>query len=106
MSKSTVKNYSDEMVATIIAEYVANPTMETVNALATSTGKTTRSLIAKLSREGVYKKKVATTKSGGKIQSKADIVKLISERTNVSSDSIATLVKATKHDLQSLLEAL
>jgi len=100
------KNYTDEMVKTIVAEYNASPTMETVNALATTTGKTTRSLIAKLSREGVYKKQERTTKSGAVVQSKADIVRLISEKTSLEADSIATLVKATKTDLQLLLGAL
>ena len=44
------KNYTDEMVAQMTNDYSANPTRETVDALAKQFGKTTRSIIAKLKR--------------------------------------------------------
>ena len=47
------KNYTEEMVAEMTKAYTDNPTRETVDALANQFGKTTRSIIAKLSREGV-----------------------------------------------------
>ena len=46
MAKSV--NYTDEMVNTMTEQYSANPTRETVDALADQFGKTTRSIIAKL----------------------------------------------------------
>ena len=106
MATNTTKNYSDEMVKQIIADYTANPTMTTVNDLAETTGKTVRSLIAKLSREGVYQKKERTTKSGAIVQTKADIVKLISEKTDIDEASISSLTKASKIALQRLLTAI
>ena len=48
------KNYTDEMVAQMTAKYEANPSRDTVDALAIEFGKSVRSVIAKLSREGVY----------------------------------------------------
>ncbi len=106
MATNTTKNYSDEMVKQIIADYTANPTMATVNDLAETTGKTVRSLIAKLSREGVYQKKERTTKSGAIVQTKADIVKLISAKADVDEASISSLTKASKYALQTLLTAI
>ena len=50
-----VKNYSEKDVSMMIEAYEANPTRETVETLAETLGKNTRSVIAKLSREGVYK---------------------------------------------------
>ena len=61
---AAAKNYTDEMVEQMTAQYEANPTRETVDALAQTFGKTTRSIIAKLSREGIYKAQPRTTKTG------------------------------------------
>ena len=41
------KNYTDEMVAQMTAAYTANPTRETVDALAKKLRKSVRSIIAK-----------------------------------------------------------
>ena len=59
-----VKNYSEKDVSMMIETYEANPTRDTVEALAEKLGKNTRSVIAKLSREGVYKSQPRVTKSG------------------------------------------
>ena len=48
-------NYTQPMTDKMVAQYTANPTRETVDAIAKDLGKNTRSVIAKLSREGVYK---------------------------------------------------
>ena len=101
-----IKNYSDKLVAEIVAEYSENPNMETVKKLAESTGKTTRSLIAKLSREGVYKKKAKTTKTGEPVITKAEIVKQIAEKAGLEFNMLETLTKATKADLQNLASHL
>ena len=49
-------NYTEQMTSKMVATYTANPTRETVDALAKDFGKSVRSIIAKLSREGVYKR--------------------------------------------------
>ena len=54
MAAETAKNYTEEMVETMVASYTSNPNRETVEFLAKEFGKSIRSIIAKLSREGVY----------------------------------------------------
>jgi len=100
---ASAKNYTDEMVSTMTEQYSANPTRETVDALAEQFGKTTRSIIAKLSREGVYVAQPRTTKTGEPVISKAELVAQISEHFGVE---MPTLVKAGKQDLQRLVEAI
>jgi len=100
---ANAKNYTDEMVSEMTEQYTANPTRETVDALANQFGKTTRSIIAKLSREGVYIAQPRTTKTGEPVISKSELVAQISEHFGVE---MPTLVKAGKQDLQRLVEAI
>ena len=103
---ASAKNYTDEMVSTMTEQYQANPTRETVDALAREFGKTTRSIIAKLSREGVYVAQPRTTKTGEPIVSKNEIVNDIASLLQVEVDDIASLEKATKIDLKNLVTRL
>ena len=50
-------NYTPEQTAELVTAYQAAPTAETVSAFAEKLGKTTRSIVAKLSREGVLQEK-------------------------------------------------
>jgi len=100
---ATAKNYTEEMVATMTEQYTANPTRETVDRLANELGKTTRSIIAKLSREGVYIDQPRTTKTGEPVVAKAELVSVISEHFGIE---LPTLVKAGKQDLQRLVDAI
>ena len=97
------KNYTDEMVSEMTKRYTESPTRETVDALAQDMGKTVRSIIAKLSREGVYVAQPRTTKSGEPVISKAELVAQINEHFGIE---LPTLVKAGKQDLQKLVEVL
>ncbi len=97
------KNYTDEMVAQMTKDYTANPTRETVDSLAKTFGKTTRSIIAKLSREGVYVAQPRTTKTGEPVVSKSQFVSAIEAHFEIA---MPTLVKSGKQDLQKLAEAL
>ena len=97
------KNYTEDMVAEMTKLYQANPTRETVEALASKFGKTVRSIIAKLSREGVYIAQPRVTNSGEPVVRKAELVAQI----NAKFDSeFPTLVKASKVDLQNLINHL
>ena len=100
---AAAKNYTEEMVSTMTEQYNANPTRETVDVLAQQFGKTTRSIIAKLSREGIYKAQPRTTKTGEPVISKAQYVSAISAHFEVE---LPTLVKAGKQDLAKLSEVL
>lgn len=100
---ATAKNYTDEMVGIMKEQYQANPNRETVDSLARQFGKTTRSIIAKLSREGVYVAQPRTTKTGEPVIAKIQYVNAISEHFGVE---LPTLVKSGKQDLQKLAEVL
>ena len=97
------KNYTDDMVAEMTKIYTANPTRETVDILAKQFGKTVRSIIAKLSREGVYIAQPRVTKSGEPVVRKAELVAQINAKLG---EEFPTLVKASKVDLQNLVNHL
>ena len=100
---TTAKNYTDEMVAKMVEAYIAEPNRDTVDSLAEQFGKTTRSIIAKLSREGVYQAQPRTTKSGETVVSKSELVTMIAAHFDIE---VPTLVKAGKQDLQKLADAI
>lgn len=100
---ATAKNYTDKDVSMMIEAYTQSPTRDTVDMLAEKLGKNTRSIIAKLSREGVYKAQPRQTKSGEPIVRKAELVAQIQETLGVEFPS---LVKASKADLQRLLDTI
>ena len=97
------KNYTKEDEAKIVASYAIDHSKEGVLALANEMGKTTRSIIAKLSSLGVYKKIERSTKSGGAVIAKKDLVRIINAHFEGEFNS---LVKATKTDLQLLADSL
>ncbi len=96
------KNYTDEMVAEMHELYTANPTRETVDMIAENFGKSVRSVIAKLSREGIYVTQERTTKTGEPVVRKAELVAQLEDKFGIE---LPTLVKASKADLQELLNA-
>jgi polyribonucleotide nucleotidyltransferase len=95
-------NYTDEMVDAMVAEYSSNPTKDTVSALAQEFNKSTRSIVAKLVREGVYKAQPRTTKTGAPVVRKSEIVAEISAELGATA-GFPSLEKASKADLQNLL---
>jgi len=97
------KNYTDEMVAKMTKAYEANPTRETVEELASTLGKSVRSIIAKLSREGVYVAQPKVTKTGEPVVRKAELVAMLEAHFEVQ---MPTLVKASKADLQKLVDTI
>ena len=103
MAEVRAKNYTDDMVAEMTKAYTANPNRETVDALAKQFGKTVRSIIAKLSREGVYIAQPRVTKSGEPVVRKAELVAQINAKLG---EEFPTLVKASKVDLQNLVNHL
>ena len=103
---ATAKNYTDEQVSMMIEKYQANPSRETVDLLAEELGKNARSVIAKLSREGVYVTQPKVTKRGEPVIKKSELVSDIAVLLNADIQNIATLEKATKVDLQNLIDLL
>lgn len=97
-------NYSKEMTAELVKVYVENPTRDTVAKLAASYGKSEKSVIGKLSKEGVYIRSVYTTKTGEKPVTKSEIVQELAEKLEV--DGLEGLEKSPKASLKILLEAI
>jgi hypothetical protein len=96
-------NYTDEMVNAMVADYQDNPTKDTVAKLASEFNKSTRSIVAKLVREGVYIAAPRVTKTGAPVIRKSEIVAQIQDALGVE---LATLEKASKADLEILADAI
>jgi Zn-dependent M32 family carboxypeptidase len=96
-------NYTDAMVDSMVEQYNAAPTRETVEELSAEFDKPVRSIIAKLSREGVYQPVARATKQGAPVVRKEELVAQIQANMGIEVPSLA---KATKGDLQILLAAV
>jgi len=93
-------NYTAEQTATLVQGYLAG---EPVAGLAAALGKTTRSVIAKLSREGVYKAKEYTNKNGEKPVKKDLVAEAIGKFCELSEGEVDSLTKANKTALAKIL---
>ncbi len=91
MATTKTVNYTAEQTASIVESYKAG---EAVEAIALSVGKSVRSIVAKLSREGVYQKKERLTKAGEPVTKKDSL-----------SDELAMLVGLTEAEADSLTKA-
>ena len=96
-------NYTPEQTAKMVSDYKDGIAVESI---AESLGKTVRSVVAKLSREGVYQAKTYTTKTGESVVKKdmvADSIGLILRLTEAETES---LTKANKTALSKIFAAL
>ena len=98
-----VVNYTPEQTMKMVADYQAGFTVEVI---AESLGKTVRSVVAKLSREGVYKKKEYVSKTGEKPVKKDAHADAIGAILRLSEGEIDSLTKANKSALKAIFEAL
>jgi hypothetical protein len=87
----------------MVADYSAGVTVESI---AESLGKTVRSVVAKLSREGVYKKKEYVSKTGEKPVKKDAHADAIGAILQLSEGEVDSLTKANKSALKTIFEAL
>jgi|TARA_B110000211_G_scaffold95493_1_gene111369 N-methylhydantoinase B/oxoprolinase/acetone carboxylase alpha subunit len=99
-------NYTEEQVSTMIQRYKESPARETVELLAQDFNKSVKSIIGKLSREGVYKKTEYVTKAGEKPVTKSQLVLSIAEELEEDYESFKGLDKAPKEALKVLLEKI
>ena len=99
-------NYTAEQTAAMLAAYTAAPTVETVEKIAADLGKSVRSIVAKLSREGVYKKKEYKTKNGEAVVKKDEAADEIGAILGMAENDVDSLTKANKTALKMILEAL
>jgi|TARA_B110000438_G_scaffold298726_1_gene347504 hypothetical protein len=96
-------NYTTEQVSYMIDKYDEAPTRETVENLAVELGKSTKSIIGKLSREGVYQKAIYVSKTGEIPVTKKELVVNISTALDGSLDQLQGLEKSPKQELKYLL---
>jgi len=99
-------NYSQEESQVLIQEYEKNPSKETVEALAEKFRKSTKSVIGKLSREGVYRREVYRSKTGDVPITKVEIVTSIADMLLCEPEQLFGLDKAPKASLRALEDAL
>ena len=96
-------NYTAEQTATLVSDYSNGVTVEQI---AQNLGKSARSIVAKLSREGVYKAKVRTTKTGEAVVKKDAHADAIGAILKMPENDIESLTKANKNALRVIFEAL
>ena len=101
MTATKTLNYSNEQTAELVQKYQAG---ETVEALATVFGKTTRSIVAKLAREKVYKPTTKTTNASR--TKKADLVALLAYQCGVEAKAFESLEKANLEVLAQLVDKI
>jgi len=93
-------NYTPEQTAQLVANYKAGASVE---ALAEMFGKTTRSVVAKLSREGVYQAKTKNTVTRVK---KSELVDRIANLCSATPEAFDSLEKANHEVLEAILANL
>jgi hypothetical protein len=96
-------NYSPEQTAQVIADYAAGVTVESI---ALAMGKSVRSIVAKLSREGVYQKKQYKTKTGEPVIKKDAHADAIGAILRLPENDVESLTKANKSALKAIFDAL
>lgn len=101
MTTEAKQNYTPAQTAEMVASYQAGTTVET---LAANLGKTTRSVVAKLSREGVYVAKSKTT--GVARVKKCDLVDKLALACGVAPEVFESLEKANHDVLEALVARL
>lgn len=90
------KTYTVEQTAQLLEQYKAGTSTEE---LALAFGKSVRSIVAKLAREGVYQKKVVAAKTAG--STKKD--ELVLQLEFFVGLELKSLQKATREDLEKLI---
>lgn len=106
MAATKQVNYTAEQTAEMVSAYVANPTQETVALFAEKFGKSVRSVVAKLSREGCYKAKTYETKNGEKPVKKDSMADAIGAVLKLTEAETESLTKANKTALVKIFSAL
>ena len=86
-------NYTPEQTAKMVADYAQGVTVESI---AKELGKTVRSVVAKLSREKVYKAKEYKTKTGETPIKKDAHADFIGEALGLTEADTESLTKANK----------
>jgi len=101
-----MSNYTEEITQKLIATYIDAPSRATVEQLAAEHNRSLKSIIGKLSREGVYQRESYKTKAGDKPVTKIEIVHEIAEQLQCDPNELFGLDKAPKQALKFLKQNL
>jgi hypothetical protein len=99
-------SYTLENTKYLLGEYENEPTKETVERIGKELGKSTKSVIGKLSREGVYRRELYLSKTGDVPTTKIEIVATIAETLGIEAESLYGLEKSPKGSLRNLEKAV
>jgi hypothetical protein len=102
MTATKNPNYTAEMTTDVVEAYKAG---ESVESIATRLNKTTRSIVAKLAREGVYQAKTKARAEGSAVR-KADLITDIAHSIGTNEELLESLEKATKEALELIAKAV
>jgi hypothetical protein len=97
-----MSNYSEEQTKILISTYMDDPSRLTVERLSQEYNRSLKSIIGKLSREGVYQRESYKTKTGEKPITKIELVHQIAESLKVDPEELLGLDKAPKQALKFL----
>ena len=96
-------NYTAEQTSAMVSDYTSGVSVESI---AENLGKSVRSVVAKLSREGVYKAKTYVSKTGEKPVKKDVHADAIGAILRLSENDVDSLTKANKNALKAIFDAL
>ena len=94
-------NYTPEQTAKMVSDYSNGVTVESI---ATELGKTVRSVVAKLSREKVYKAKTYVSKTGEAVVKKDEVADYIAQALGLNEADADSLTKANKNALKAIAD--
>ena len=101
-----MSNYTEEQTQQLISAYIDAPSRGTVEKLAGEYNRSLKSIIGKLSREGVYQRESYKTKTGEKPITKIELVHQIAESLKCDPEELLGLDKAPKQALKFLKQNL
>lgn len=114
-TKEKTPNYTEAQTAEIVTAFVGtldsegnrtSATDDIIKTLAEKLGKTTKSIVAKLTKEGKYKAKTYTNKNGEPPTKKGTMADAIGKILRLSDGETDSLEKANKTALTKIVEAL
>ena len=105
-ANSGMINYTPEQVEWMSNLYNQTPSRQTVEEIASTLEKSSKSVIGKLAREGIYQKAEYKSKTGEKPITKLELVSSLAQRLELETDELAGLEKAPKGVLKLLCESL
>ena len=101
-----MSTYTTKETEYLLEEYLKAPHKETVEKLAETLARSKKSIIGKLSREGVYRREVYVSKTGEKPITKMEIVSSIADSLGISDSDLQGLEKSPKEVLRKLQKAV